>query len=123
MKKIICLIFILFCSSITFGQEKTGEKADKSAQKILELPVVRLNIRPKMTLRGAMKLMDDFIEKNKIDTSKYWFSSVRMIQYGGENEKKQPVWFFEWMNEGGMLGDYLHILVSMDGAIWQMPTM
>lgn len=120
MKKIGCVLIILFCASIIFGQEKT---ADKSAQQVLELPLVRSKYKPKLKLQVALKLMEKFIEKNNIDTSKYWFSSARMIQYGGENEKKQPVWFFEWMNDSGTLGDYLHILVSMDGGVWQMPTM
>jgi hypothetical protein len=118
MKNIYCLLLILFCSAFAFGQT---DKANE--QKLLELPIARLKFKPKLTLQEAMKLMEKFIEKNKIDTTKYWFSSATMIQYGGENEKKQPVWFFVWMNDGGILGDYLHILVSMDGAVWQMPTM
>jgi hypothetical protein len=120
MKKTISLSLILFCSSFIFGQEKT---VDKSTPQIIELPLSRSKYRPKLTLQEGLKLMDKFIEKNKIDISKYWFSSVKMIQDGGENEKKQPVWFFVWMNDSGTLGDYLHILVSMDGAVWQMPTM
>jgi hypothetical protein len=116
-------LMILLCSSIVFGQDKTDEKVDKTLPETLTLPNVRRNLRPQLTLQEAMKLMDKFIEKNKIKTSKYWFSSARMIQYGPENQKKQPVWFFEWMNESGIIGDYLHILVSMDGAVWQMPTM
>ena len=123
MKKIGCFLIILFCSSIILGQEKTGEKTDKAVQQVLELPLTRQKYKPKLTLQSALKIMDKFIKKNKIYTSKYCFSSARMIQYGGENEKKQPVWFFEWMNESGVMGDYLHILVSMDGAVWQMPTM
>jgi hypothetical protein len=118
MKKACCILLILLCSSFAFGQ------TDKSTKtQIVELPLSRPKFKPKLTLQEALKLMDKFIEKNKIDTSKYWFSSARMIQYGGEKEKKQPVWFFEWMNDNGTLGDYLHILVSMDGGVWQMPTM
>ena len=118
MKKIYCFLLIILCSSFIFGQ------ADKSSeQKIVELSLSRPKYKPKLPLQKAMKLMEEFILKNKIDTSKYWFSSAKMIQYGGENEKKQPVWFFEWMNESGALGDYLHIIVSMDGAVWQMPTL
>jgi hypothetical protein len=118
MKNICCLLLILFCSAFAFAQ------TDKPLEpKSLELPITRLKFKPKLTLQEALKLMEKFIEKNKVDTSKYWFSSATMIQYGGENEKKQPVWFFVWMNESGTLGDYVHILVSMDGAVWQIPTM
>ena len=117
MKKIYCLSLILFCASFAFGQ------TDKTPQQIIELPLFRAKFKPKLTLQKALKMMEQFIEKNKIDTSKYWFSSARMIQYGGENEKKQPVWFFEWMHDDGLIGNYLHILVSMDGGVWQMPTM
>ena len=123
MKKLGYILIVLFCSSIVFSQEKTVEKIPPGTPELLTLPYVRSSIKPKLTLQEAMKLMDKFIEKNKIDTSKYWFSSARMIQYGGKDQKKQGVWFFEWMNDSGTLGDYLHILVSMDGAVWQMPTM
>jgi hypothetical protein len=117
MKFFYGFLLILFCSTFAFGQ------IDKITEQVTELPIKRAKFKPKLTLQEALKLMEKFIEKNKIDTSKYWFSSASMIQYGGENEKKQPVWFFVWMNDSGALGDYLHILVSMDGAVWQMPTM
>jgi len=123
MKKIGFVFMVLVGASIIFGQEKKDEKAGQVIQRVFELPLSRAKYKPRLTLQTAMKLMGEFIENNRIDTSKYWFSSARMIQYGGEHEKKQPVWFFEWMNENGTLGDYLHILVSMDGTVWQMPTM
>lgn len=118
MKKLFCLSIVLLCSSFAFAQNKPAEITDK---KIVELPKAAL-AKPKLQMQKAMKLMEGFIEKQKIDTSDYFLSQVRLIQYGSENNKK-PAWHFWWTKVNGSLGDYIEILVFMDGTAGQIPSM
>ena len=118
MKNLLFLFLIFLCSA-AFGQNKPAEITNRQ---IIELPLSKRNFKPKLTLQNALKLMENFVGKQKINTSNYYFSSAKMIYYPTGKDKKEPVWFFEWMNERGAIGDYIHIFVSMDGKVWQMPT-
>ncbi len=73
-------------------------------------------------MQDAIKVMEKFIEKQKIDNSNYYLWQVRLIQYGSENEKRS-VWHFWWLNENGSLGDYIEIMVSMDKKAWRQSSM
>lgn len=122
MKQTFCLSVILFCSSFALAQNKPIEKkAEIKDHQILELPKP-VRSKPRLQMQKAMKLMEDFIEKQKIDTSDYYLWQVKLIQYGAENDKK-PAWHFWWLNVNGSLGDYIEILVFMDGTVGQIPSM
>ena len=122
MRTFFCFLIILLCSSFALGQDKTAEKTDKITDKqIVELPK-RTSSKPKLSMQRAMKLMESYIEKEKIDTSDYYLWSVGLIQYGSENNKK-PAWHFWWLNEKLSVGDYIEILVFMDGSVRRTPSM
>ncbi len=46
-----------------------------------------------------------------------------MIQYGGEKDVKETRWFFWWVNENGATGDYVEVIVSMEGQVSRLPSM
>ena len=73
-------------------------------------------------MQKAMKLVEKYIRKEKIDTSDFFLSQIRMIQYGSENNKK-PAWYFWWLNVDGALGNYIEIIVFMDGSTRRIPSM
>ena len=110
--KILFVLMILFSSMVVFGQE--SDSKDVIPVQITELPKSKINFKPKLPMQKAFKLMKKFIKKQKIDTSKYYLSSVTMFQYGGKKSKK-PMWLFAWGHESGALGNYLHIIIDMDG--------
>jgi hypothetical protein len=122
MKKFFCFLTILLYLSGAFGQNKTAESSDKITDKqTLELPRRKLS-KPKLQMQKAMKLMKNFIEKEKIDTSDYYLWQVKLIQYGSENNKKSA-WHFWWLNIDGGLGNYIEILVFMNGNVGRVPSM
>ncbi len=118
MRFLVVFLVLLF-SSFAFAQDSKSRIVDEP---INELPKPKLSFRPKFTLQKAFKQMEKYIEKEKIDTSKYYLSSVTSFQYGSE-KKKKPMWLFAWGHENGILGNYLHIIVDMDGNVGELPTM
>lgn len=122
MKKIFFIFIVLFCSAFVLAQSKPLEKSSeiKNGQ-ILELSKT-VRVKPRLEMQKAMKLMETFIKKQKIDTSNYYLSQAKLIQYGAENDKK-AAWHFWWINVSGSLGDYIEILVFMDGTAGQIPSM
>ncbi len=41
-------------------------------------------------MQEALKLVESYIKREKIDTSSYYLREVRMIQYGSEKDVKEP---------------------------------
>jgi len=122
MKKFFCFFMILLYTAVAFGQNTTAESSDKITDKqTLELPRRKLS-KPKLQMQKAMKLMKNFIEKEKFDTSDYYLWQVKLIQYGSENNK-QSAWHFWWLNINGSLGNYIEILVFMNGNVGRVPSM
>jgi len=118
--KILVILMILCSPTLVLSQE--SESKDANPVQITELPKSKINFKPKLPMQKAFKLMEKFIKKQKIDTSKYYLSSVKMFQYGEKKDKK-PMWLFAWGHETGALGNYLHIIIDMDGNAGQLPTM
>ncbi|MEP6903789.1 MAG: hypothetical protein ABJA66_18845 [Actinomycetota bacterium] len=73
-------------------------------------------------MQEALKIMEKYLKKEKIDTSDFYISQVKMIQYGSENSKN-PAWYFGWVNVDGSLGNYIEIAVFMDGSIAHLPSL
>ncbi|HVE55411.1 MAG TPA: hypothetical protein VNB22_01185 [Pyrinomonadaceae bacterium] len=122
MKGWFCILAIILCSSAAFGQKESDKKTDKiTNQQISKLPQVK-GSKPPIEMPKALKIMEKFIKKQKIDTSNYYLARVNMIQYGAKNASK-PVWYFRWVNVDGSLGNYIEIAVFMDGRAERMPAM
>ena len=123
MKIFLILFFILAFILIVSGQNTKFENKSKVVNKqTTEFPNESYSSRPKLTMQDAMKVMEKYIEKEKIDTSKYYLWEVKLIQYGSENEKR-PAWHFWWLSEKGGVGDYIEILVFMDKKAGRTPSM
>lgn len=118
MKKFFFILLFFCCLAPVFGQILPPP----ARRQVAELPAPA-PFKPKLSLQNALKIMEKFVAEKQIDTARYYLSGARMIQFGADAGKKEPVWFFEWNNDRMITGDYLHILVSMDGRVWQMPTM
>jgi len=122
--KIFLILFInLTFSLIVLGQDV--QPVDKSKMPNLQPTTYRGEIyrrKPKLTLQDAMKVMEQYIEKEKIDTSNYFLWTINLIQYGSQKDKR-PVWYFWWLSEKSGVGDYIEILVSMDKKAGRVPSM
>ena len=127
MRLFLAVITVLFLSTLAFGQstETTPKKQDSSVSnpQVADFSLLRRKFRPKLTLQSALKIAEDYIEKERVDVSRYFLSEVRMIQYGSEKDVKEPRWFFVWVNESGGIGNQIEISVSMDGQVGRHPTM
>ncbi|MBA3246691.1 MAG: hypothetical protein H0T63_01245 [Pyrinomonadaceae bacterium] len=128
MPVVLVLLSLILCAP-AFGQEpsKRGTKSGVlpplvERTQVLELPKPRFN-RPKLMLQCALKLAEEYVKKEKIDLSSYYLREVRLIQYGGTNDVKEPRWFLWWVNINGALGDYVELTVSMEGKVTQHPSM
>jgi hypothetical protein len=81
-------------------------------------PSAQPRYRPKLPLQEALRIAESYIDEQRIDISSYWLNHATLIFMGDETtppEKKLPCWHFLWMNDSGYLGDYVEILVTMDG--------
>lgn len=123
MRIFLTLFIITTFSLIVLGQNSQSEVASRvSPKQITTFRSEIYTLKPKLTLQDAIKVMQKYIEKEKIDTSKYYLWEVKLIHYGSRNEKR-PVWYFWWLSEKGGVGDYIEILVSMDKKAGQIPSM
>lgn len=77
-------------------------------------------------MQKALQIAENYIETEHIDVSSYWLSSANFILSGNNNtpdKDKLPCWHFLWMNDQGYLGDYVEIMVTMDGKVWRAVSM
>ena len=131
MRRTFLLLTVLMSASgLTVAQSKQPPAATQNPQgppvtnrQTVELPPAGRSFRPRLTLQQALKLAEGYIEKEKIDISSYFLREARMIQYGGEKDVKEARWFFWWVREGGAVGDYVEITVSMDGQVSRLPSL
>jgi len=85
-------------------------------------PLLTRGFKPKITLQAALKLAEGYVKKNKIDISAFYLREVRLIWSGEERDGKEPAWFFWWVHES-VTGNYVEIIVSMDGQVTRVPSM
>lgn len=126
----ISMLFLIISVSLSIAGQKSKDQAvpeksqdhPSSSRQIVELPLSMRSFRPKISLREALKRAEGYIKKEKIDASSCYLLEVRMIQYGGERDAKEPRWFFVWIREGS-LGNHIEITISMDGKAARMASM
>ncbi len=103
MKKSLYVFVILLFSSMAFGQNTEAEKKtiEYDEQDIAKISQVKLKVKNKVSLPDAIKLMNKFIAKQKIDTSKYYLWRVQLGQVGSP-DGRSTVWHFWWLSEMAM---------------------
>lgn len=90
--------------------------------RVVDLPLGgRRFAPPKLpTLRQALKKAEASIRKAKIDASRYYLEEAKIIY---APEPGQTHWSFRWMNDRGVIGDYILIQVFKDGGVRHTPSM
>lgn len=77
-------------------------------------------------MQKALKLAEAYIVKERVGASSYWLFQAQFTLYGDKtlaDKDKIPGWYFWWVNDGGALGDYIEIFVSMDGKAMRLISM
>jgi hypothetical protein len=130
MKALIAILFSILFSPILLAQDNQQPKPESTPgpsitqKQIVDLPLPkRGSYRPSLTLQNALKIADGYIAKQKIDISHYYLLEAKYILYGSK-ENQDPSWFFWWVNENGVIGDYVEIVVSIKtGNVLRLPSM
>jgi hypothetical protein len=124
---LVLIVALLY--STAFGQaaerRKLIEDVQRPAvteQRITELHIIRLNPkRPEITLPRALKIAEEYMKKQKIDTSSYYLAEAKLIH--ATNDSEEPYWWFMWVEMRRPVGDYIDITVSMKGKTYRLPSM
>ncbi len=130
MKALVALGFSILFNPILLAQTSQQPKPESAPapsitpKQIVDLPLPkRGSYRPSLTLQQALKIADGYIAKEKIDTSHYYLLEAKYILYGSK-DNQEPSWFFWWVNENGVVGDYVEIVVSIKTrSVRQLPSM
>jgi hypothetical protein len=130
MKFFLTILLVTFFSSAMFAQTNQPSNPKPTKQEplleqnqIVLLPTGKRKFRPKLSLQRALKLAENYIEKEKIDISSFYLYQAKYILYGSKGNQK-PAWYLWWVNEDGALGNYVEILVFIDtGSVGQIPSM
>jgi len=130
MKVLVALLFSILFNPILLAQTSQQPKPESAParsitqKQIVDLPLPkRGSYRPSLTLQRALKIADSYIAKKKIDISRYYLLEAKHILYGSKDHQ-EPSWFFWWVNENGVIGDYVEIVVSIKTrSVLQLPSM
>jgi len=74
-------------------------------------------------MQQALQIAEKYIAESKIDIGRYWLQEARWVLPKGGTAMNESHWFFWWNNLGGALGDYVYIVVDMDGHPHRAPSM
>jgi hypothetical protein len=121
---VICLASVCLESGGQSSQVAPGNQARGATDRTtVDLPPAIHTFRPKLPLRDALKIAEAFIDKQHIDISSYWLYRAIFILSGDEttpDKDKLPCWHFWWVRDSGALGDYIEIVVSLDGNVTRL---
>ena len=102
-----------------------SEERHAKVRPILDLAIANGAFRPRLSMQDALKVAEDYIDKQHIDISTYWLYRVIYILSGDEktpDKDKIPGWHFWWVSETGTTGDDVEIFVTMDGRANRCPS-
>src|SRR3954471_16883043 len=124
------IVFFLLFQPIVLaqtGQQRKSESTPASSitkTQIVNLPLPkRYSYRPSLTLQKALKIADSYIAREKIDVSHYYLFEAKYILYGSK-ANQEPSWFFQWVKDDGVIGDYVQLVVSIKtGNVLRIPSM
>ena len=124
MRKVFIVLAILAVSGLSL--KVNGQSSPSaSSQTQAGLPAPH-HFRPKLPMQEGLKIAEKYIADQHIDIAPYYLFQVRYILLGDEHtaeSKKIPVWHFWWDSETGKLGNYVEIIVDMDGHASRAPSM
>ncbi len=123
------LLMVALLHSTAFGQNAERSKPIEGAQQptITEQRITELHIprshpkRPGITLQRALNIAEEYVKKQKIDTSSYYLAEAKLIPATRDSE--EPYWWFMWVGVRRPVGDYIDITVSMKGKAYRLPSM
>jgi len=75
-----------------------------------------LSLAPAVTLQEALSLAEQYVEKQKIDTSRHFLESIRLV-YIPDNPKGEKQWVVTWTLKTPSDGGQIFILVKMDKSL------
>lgn len=124
-------LLCLFIASPLMAQSLSSSSPELQSttvtgQQIVDLPLPKDRFRPRLTLQSGLKIAEDYIKKNRIEITSYYLLEARFILYGDPNlpdNKKTPAWFYWWLRNNESQGDYVEIVVFMDGKAMRIPSM
>jgi hypothetical protein len=123
---VICLAGACLESVGQSAQAAPGTQAgDAKEHPTIVLQPATKTFRPKLPLEDALKIAEAYISEKHIDISSYWLYRAIFILSGDKttpDKDKLPCWHFWWVNDSGALGDYVEILVTMDGKAGRAPS-
>lgn len=119
------LAVIIYVCAFAYGQASQATASEHIAQD--ETPISRRRPvpphprwKPPITLQHAIKLVEDYIEKEKIDVASHYLGEVKMISNDRGKEDKGPLWYFFWNYNGTAAGAQLEFTVAMDGKVTRL---
>jgi hypothetical protein len=125
MRVVSLLALIIYTGTLAFGQSSQAPIPGHSFQD--KTPISRRapapphpGWKPSITLQHAIKLVDDYIEREKINVSTHYLNEVRMISNDRGKEGKGPLWYFFWNYDGTTAGAQLEFTVAMDGKVTRL---
>ena len=122
MRVVSLLALITYMGVLTCGQPGRAPASGHVAQD--QSPISRKAPRPPhpgwkppVTLQHAVRLVEGYIEREKIDVSSHYLVEVKMIANDRGKENRGPLWYFFWNYEGTAAGRQLEFTVAMDGEV------
>jgi hypothetical protein len=119
-------LFLLLHPSGVWSMQAAGGQRPATDDEPINPAAIQRRFRPKLSLQKALQLAENYIETEHIDISSYWLYRAKFILSGDTNtpdKEKLPCWHFWWVNDDGSMGDYVEIMVTMDGKVWRAVSM
>ena len=132
MRTVLAIVGALVLNIVAFGQSaqtpapKPQPQEQQSSDILYEnIPVKRGEAfkRPKISMQRALEMAEDYIRKENIDIAPYYLREAKLVYPDPQRAPQEKYWWFWWMNETGVFGDYVEVGVAMDGRIWRIPSM
>ena len=134
MRIIRMIAGVLVLNVVVFGQatlevptSRPSEQEQQPSKTLSDSSQAKQKVvyqRPEVTLQRALKLMEAYIKKEKIDIAPYYLSAAQFIRPDPEkNAIKEPYWLLQWFKAGEMLPQDMHFMVTMDGKVSRVPSM
>ena len=125
MRVVSLMVMIFYMGVLTCGQSSRATTPEDITQD--KTPIMRRapapphpRWKPPITLQHAIRLVEDYIEKEKLDVSSHYLGEVRMIANDRGKEDKGPLWYFFWNYDGTAAGAQLEFTVAMDGKVTRL---
>jgi hypothetical protein len=125
MRVVSLLAVIIYLSTLACGQSSRTMTAGQVLQD--EAPVnrraaasPRFQSKPLITLQRALKLVEEYIEKEKVDVSSHYLLEARMVLRESGKGGKESHWYFFWDHDSLASGAQLEFTVSMAGKVMRL---